>query len=103
MKPPAFRSLSVPPALRLLLRYQIRARLRKLARGAKTVKGALALLFLCGMFLFSLGGVVIAGLVIPRSMMFAAPTFISPALFAFCVLNLIAAGPESGLFFLPAE
>jgi len=97
------KSLSLPPALRLLLVYQMRARLRKLARAAKTVKGALALCVLFGMVLFMLGSAVIASFVVPRSAIAIGPTFISPALLAFCVLAVITTGPESGIFFFPAE
>src|SRR6476620_11798762 len=93
----------LPPALRLLMRMQMRARWRSLVRGARTVKGAIYLCVMLGLFSMSLVPALLAMAVNQKSDVPMIRPFLAPALFLYCVLTLISSGPESGIFFLPAE
>src|SRR5260370_29941154 len=93
----------LPPALRVLMRLQMRARFRNMLRGARTVKGALYLCVMLGLFSMSLIPAVLAIFLNQKSDTAMVRPFLAPALFLYCVLTLISSGPESGIFFLPAE
>ena len=92
-----------PPALALLLRMQVRGRLRKISRGARTVKGKLYLCMMLGMIALGLGPSVGAGLFMPPPEPSFVRSFLSPGLLMFALLTLITTGPESGIFFVRAE
>jgi hypothetical protein len=93
----------LPPALRLLMRMQMRARWRTMLRGARTVKGALYLCVMLGLFSMSLVPALMALLLNQKSDPGMIRPFLAPALVLYCVLTLVSSGPESGIFFLPAE
>jgi len=95
--------LVLPPALRLLLRMQVRARLRKVGRGAKTVKGAVFLCVMLGMFVLWIGPTVAVGLFVPRTDPSLVRSYLAPGLLGFTLAALFSTGPESGIFFFPAE
>src|SRR5260221_9456792 len=89
------------PALGLLLRMQVRGRLRKISRGARTVKGKLYLCLMMGMIALGLGPSVGAGLFMPPPDPGFVRSFLSPGLFLFALLTLITTGPDTGIFFVP--
>lgn len=91
------------PALRLLLRRQVSARLRKVKRGARTFKGKLYLAVLVAVFTLWLGPTMLAAFLVPRGDPVLIRPFVTSGLFAFCVVTLIATGAESGIFFTAAE
>jgi hypothetical protein len=93
----------LPPALRLLMRLQMRARWRNMLRGARTVKGALYLCVMLGLFSMSLIPALMALLLHQKSDPTMIRPWLAPGLFLYCILTLISSGPESGIFFLPAE
>ena len=86
-----------PPALGLLLRMQVRGRLRKIARGARTVKGKLYLCMMLGMIVLGLGPSVGVGLFMPPTEPTLVRSILSPGLLMFALLTLIATGPDSGI------
>lgn len=92
-----------PPALGLLLRMQVRGRLRKITRGGRTVKGKLYLCMMLGMFALWLGPTIGTALFMPRPDPIYVRSFLSPGLLTFCLLTLITTGPESGIFFAAAD
>ena len=93
----------LPPALSLLLRMQVRGRLRKVARGGRTVKGKLYLCLMLVMFALWLGPTVGSAVFMPRPDANYVRSFLSPGLLTFCLLTLITTGPESGIYFAAAD
>ncbi|MBI3865312.1 MAG: hypothetical protein HY290_25845 [Planctomycetia bacterium] len=98
----------LPPSLRLLLRMQVRARLRKVARGARTLKGKLYLAAMIVMFTVWLGPTLAATFFMRRSDFVdqSAPlvqALLPSSLLVYCIITLIATSSESGIAFHPAE
>lgn len=96
-------SFTLPPALRLLLRLLLRAQFRKMLRGARSVKGALYLCVTVGMLLLWVLPALLMLFFSERSDPAVARAFLAPGLLLFCVLTLVTTGPDSGIFFFPAE
>jgi hypothetical protein len=98
----------LPPALRLLMRLQMRARWRRIARGAKTLKGKLYLAAMIAMFAFWLGPAMVATFFMRQSefVNHSAPlvqALLPSSLLLYCIITLIATGSESGIAFHPPE
>ncbi|HEY3967930.1 MAG TPA: putative ABC exporter domain-containing protein [Planctomycetaceae bacterium] len=98
----------LPPALSLLLRLQVRARWRRVARGSKTLKGKLYLAAMIVMFAVWLGPTLAATFFMRRSDFVdqSAPlvqALLPSSLLLYCIITLIATGSESGIAFQPAE
>lgn len=74
-----------------------------MVRGAKTVKGALYLLFMIGLVCLWFAPSIAIGLVSERTNPEVARPNIALGLLAYCVLTLVSMGSESGLMFQPAE
>jgi hypothetical protein len=92
------------PALRLLLRTQLKARWRKLTRGAGTLKGKLRL---AGMLaVFGLGFSPLAFAAIFREPVddpSGARAMVASGLFLLTMLTVIGQGADAGVAFAPAE
>jgi len=95
-------------ALRLLLSLQMKAQLRRLGRSARSVKGALYLCTMLGLFGIWLVPLVLSTFLrgsteieLMRSSMIQ--TYLAPGLLAYCVITLITSGADSGIYFQPAE
>jgi|GEM_PF-554923 len=93
----------LPPALRLLMRMQVRGRLRKIARGTRTAKGKLYLCMMLIMFAMWMGPTVGSAVFMPQPDAIYVRSFLSPGLLTFCLLTLITTGPESGIHFAVAD
>ncbi len=74
-----------------------------MVRGAKTVKGALYLLLMVGMFAMWIGPSLMFGFIGTRSDGESVRTYLAAGLFGYCLLTLATMGPESGVQFLPPE
>jgi hypothetical protein len=98
----------LPPALRLLLRLQVRARWRKIKSGTKSLKGKLYLAAMILMFTFWIAPTLAATLFLRQSefVEHSAPlvqALLPSSLLLYCIITLIATGPESGIAFHPPE
>jgi Putative ABC exporter len=93
----------IPAPLRLLLTLQMRARVRRMLRGAKTVKGALYLLLMLGVFGLWIGPSLVFGFIGVRSDGELIRSYLAMGLFGYCLLTLSTMSPDSGVQFLPAE
>lgn len=93
----------LPPALRLLMKLQMRARFRRMLGSAKTVKGVLYLVTMVGFLAMSIVPTLIFGFIGERSDPQTARSFLSIGLLGYCLMTLVFVGSESGVYFLPAE
>lgn len=92
-----------PESLRLLLKIRWKATGRRMVRGARTVKGALYLLFMIGLVGLWFGPSIAIGLTSERTAAAAVRPNIASGLLAYCLLTLLSMGSESGLLFQAAE
>lgn len=92
----------LPPALWMLYRLSVRARLRKIGRGCRTVRGVLALLAVLVLF-----GFWMMSFFIQRSQLPVNPgvvrEYVPLGMFAMCLLNLLFSKTGEGIAFRPAE
>jgi hypothetical protein len=92
----------LPPALWTLHWLNFRARLRKIGRGCRTVRGALGLLAFLGMF-----GIWLTSFFVQRSHVPPNPYYVRDflpfGLLGMCVLNVVFSKSGEGIAFRPAE
>lgn len=91
------------PALRLLIRRNLRAKLRRLRSAFRSPKRMAASLFMLVFFAFIVGQSVLVAVVNGPTDPALARSTIPVGLLAMTVLNLILTKPETGIVFLPAE
>jgi Putative ABC exporter len=95
----------LPPPLRLLLRLKAKSQIRRMLRGAKTVRGMLYLIVMGGMMLLWIVPMIVYGLMgrLGESHADGLRGYVTFGLFAYSISTLIVVGPDSGLHFQPAE
>ncbi|HEX4997373.1 MAG TPA: putative ABC exporter domain-containing protein [Terriglobia bacterium] len=92
------------PALRLLLRRQLKARWRKLIRGTRTIKGKLGLVAILAVFGMSVAPMALVALIRePIDDPESVRSMIASGLFLLTILTVVGQGQDTGVVFSPAE
>jgi Putative ABC exporter len=93
----------LPPALRLLIRLNVKAKFRRLRSAVRTPKGVIAMLAVLGMLALAVGPTLAMGFVRPRTDPAVARSMIPIGLLGFLVISLFVTKTDSGITFQPAE
>lgn len=93
----------VHPALLLLIRLNMRAKVRRLRAAVRTPKGAIALLAVAGMLALAVGPTLAMGFVEKRTDPELARSVVPLGLAFFLLMSLAFTRPDSGIAFQPAE
>lgn len=91
------------PALRLLIRRNIRAKLRRLRLAFRTPKGIIASLFMLGFFVLFLGQTLLAAFIADRPDPTAIRSLVPVGLLLMLVLTVMTTKADAGIAFLAAE